>query len=228
MRFNKVNAIITNLYHKKNYSLLNLFHPKGIIHTIIYNSTIKKFKSNINNLVRANFEIVKENNLCKIIEVNDEKFIIQDLIHEKLTIIHLWVKLINLSFDDGECFKLFTEATEALNISSLEKAHLIDLQYKIRFLIIKGFLYLSKLCFKCNKQIDKYYYYDIHINGFNCINCTNNKNNYINTGSFKYLEYTTQKNINATLNINLTSKSKELIKVMIKNKINTEFEQTLL
>ncbi|UPA11941.1 hypothetical protein [Borrelia venezuelensis] len=228
MQFNKVNAIITNLYHKKSYSLLNLFHSKGIIHTIIYNSTIKKFKSNINNLVKANFEIVKEKNLCKIIEINDEEFIMQDLIYEKLIIIYLWIKLINLSFDDGECFKLFIEATEILNTTSLEKAQLIDLQYKTRFLIIKGFLYLSKLCFQCNKQIDKHYYYDIHINGFNCIKCTNNQNNYINTGSFKYLEYTTQKNIKETLNVNLISKSKELIKIMIKNKINTEFEQTLL
>ncbi|WP_236844017.1 hypothetical protein [Borrelia anserina] len=216
------------MYHKKSYYLLSLFHSKGITHTIIYNSTIKKFKSNINNLVKANFEIIKENNLCKIIEVNDEEFIVKDLIYEKLIIINFWTKLINLSFDDGECFTLFNEAIEILNTASLEKAQLIDLQYKIRFLIIKGFLYLSKLCFQCNKKIDEHYYYNTHISGFNCINCTYNKNNYINTESFRYLEYTTQKNINATLNVNLNSKSQELIKAIIKNKINTEFEQTLI
>ncbi|WP_445435875.1 hypothetical protein [Candidatus Borreliella tachyglossi] len=228
MQFNKINAIITNLYHKKNYYLLNLFHSKGITNTIVYSSTIKKFKSNINNLVKANFEIVKENNLCKILEVNDEEFILKDLIYEKLLIINLWAKLINLSFDDGECFQLFTEATESLNTSSLKKANLIDLQYKIRFLIIKGFLYLSKSCFKCSNQIENNYYYDIHMNGFNCINCTNNKNYYINTGSFKYLEFTTQKGICSTLNVNLNSKSKALIEFMLKNKINTEFEKILL
>ncbi|BCR20863.1 hypothetical protein [Borrelia miyamotoi] len=228
MQVTKISAIITNLYHKKNYYLLKLFHSKGIIHTIVYSSTIKKFKSNINNLVKANFEIIKENNLCKIIEVNDEEFIMQDLTYEKLIIINLWLKLINLSFDNGECFKLFTEATDALDAASLEKAKLIDLQYKIRFLIIKGFLHLSKVCFQCNKQIDDYYYYSIHIHRFNCRNCTNNKNNYINTGSFKYLEYTTQKNIKTVLNVNLTNKSRTLIECMIKNKINTEFEKILL
>ncbi|AHH10418.1 hypothetical protein bcCo53_000252 [Borrelia coriaceae] len=228
MRFNKINAIITNLYHKKSYFLLNLFHSKGILQTTIYSSIIRKFKSNINNLVKANFEIVKENNLYKIIEVNDEEFIIQDLIYEKLIIIHLWTKLINLSFDNGECFKLFNEATEILNTSRMEKAQLIDIQYKIRFMIIKGILYLSKLCFQCHKKIDKNYYYDIYSNGFNCINCTHNKNHYITEGGFKYLEYTTQKNINETLNVNITNKSKEFIKIMIKNKLNTEFSQKLL
>ncbi|ACH93208.1 hypothetical protein BDU_256 [Borrelia duttonii Ly] len=228
MLFNKINAIITNLYHKKNYSLLNLFHSKGIIHTMIHDYTIEKFKLNINNLVKANFEIVKKNNLCKIIEVNDEEFIVQDLTYEKLTIIKLWIKLINLSFDEGECFKLFNEATEMLNNSSLGKTQLIDLQYKIRFLIIKGLLYLSNLCFQCNKQIKENYYYDTHIYGFNCIKCSNNKNQYINTESFKYLENTTQTNINTTLNAKLTNRTKELLTFMIKNKLNREFEQILL
>ena len=71
--------------------------------------------------MKANFEIVKENNLCKIIEVNDEEFILKDLTYEKLIIINLWLKLINLSFDDGECFELFTKATEVLNTSTMEK-----------------------------------------------------------------------------------------------------------
>ncbi|AYE36141.1 hypothetical protein DB313_01310 [Borrelia turcica IST7] len=228
MQFNKINAIIITSYHKKNYYFLSLFHPKGIINTIVYSSTIKKFKSNINTLVKANFEIVKENNLCKIIEVNDEEFILKDLTYEKLIIINLWLKLINLSFDDGECFELFTKATDVLNTSTMEKAYLVDLQYKIRFLIIKGFLYLSNSCFTCNKQIENNYHYDTHINGFNCINCTSNKNHYINTESFKYLKDTIQKNISSSLLIDLPSKSKALIEFMIKNKINAEFEKTLL
>ncbi|BCR21691.1 DNA repair protein RecO C-terminal domain-containing protein [Borrelia sp. HM] len=228
MQFTKINAIITNLYYKKSYYFVSLFHSQGITNTIVYNSTIKKFKSNINNLVKANFEIVKENNLCKIIEVNDEEFIMQDLTYEKLIIINIWLKLINLSFDNGECFDLFTEAIDAINASSLEKAKLIDLQYKVRFLIIKGLLYLSKVCFQCKKQIDNYYYYSTQVNGFNCIKCTSNKNNYISAGSFKYLEYLNQKKINKTLNVNLTHKSRKLLECMIKNKINTEFEKTLL
>ncbi|WP_024654009.1 hypothetical protein [Borrelia persica] len=228
MLFNKINAIITNLYPKKNYSLLNLFHSKGIIHTLIHDNTIEKFKLNINNLVKANFEIVKENNLYRIIEVHDEEFIIKDLTYEKLIIIKPWIKLINLSLDEGECFTLFNEAIKMLNDSSLDKIQSIDLQYKIRFLIIKGFLYLSKLCFECNRQIEENYYYDTHIHGFHCIKCANNKNQYIDTESFKYLEITTKTNINTILNVELTNKAKELITLMIKNKLNIEFEQILL
>ncbi|QMU99053.1 hypothetical protein F0310_01240 [Borrelia sp. A-FGy1] len=228
MQFSKINAIIVSLYHKKNYYLLSLFHSKGIINTIVYNSIIKKFKSNINTLVKANFEIVKENNLYKIIEVNDEEFILKDLNYEKLIIINLWSKLINLSFDDGECFELFTKATDVLNNSTMEKTFLVDLQYKIRFLIIKNFLCLSNICFTCDKQIENNYYYDMQTNGFNCINCASNKNHYLNKESFKYLKDTTQKSISSSLLIDLTSKSKALIEVMIKNKINTEFEKTLI
>ncbi|UGQ15950.1 DNA repair protein RecO C-terminal domain-containing protein [Borrelia sp. RT5S] len=228
MQFDKINAIVLTSYHKKNYYLLNLFYSKGIINTIIYGSTIRKFKSNINNLVKANFEIVKENNLCKILEVDDEEFILKDLTYEKLVIVHLWTKLISLSFDDGECFVLFTEATDVLNDSSVEKANLVDLQYKIRFLGIKGFLCLSDSCFTCGKRIENLYYYDMHTNGFNCINCTSNKNHYIDSESFKYLEFTIQENIKSSLLIDITNKSKALIEFMIKNKINTEFEQALL
>ncbi|WKC57828.1 hypothetical protein [Borrelia sp. P9F1] len=228
MRFSKINAIVLSSFHKKNYHLLNLFYSKGIINTIIYSSTIKKFKSNVNNLVKANFEIVKENNLCKILEVDDEEFILKDLTYEKLMIVHLWAKLISLSFDDGECFVLFIEATDVINDSSVQKTSLVDLQYKIRFLIIKGFLCLSNLCFTCGKRIENLYYYDMYTNGFNCINCTSNKNHCIDTESFKYLECTIQENIGPSLLINITNKSKALIEFMIKNKINAEFEQALL
>ncbi|UER67445.1 hypothetical protein LKV13_01275 [Borrelia sp. BU AG58] len=228
MQFNKISAIILTSFYKRSYYLLSLFYSKGIINTIIYSSTIKKFKSNINNLVKANFEIVKEDNSCKILEVDDEEFILKDLTYEKLVIIHLWAKLVSLSFDDGECFELFTNATDALNISTVEKVNLVDLQYKVRFLMIKGFLYLSNSCFTCGNQIENSYFYDIHTNGFNCINCTNNKNNYVDTESFKYLKHTTQKDIGSSLPVDLTSKSKALIEFMIKNKINTEFGKALL